>query len=224
MNKILIVDDEESLCNALSEYLRLEGYDTMTAHNAVEALSHVSIGTDLILLDIMMPGISGTELARMLKNNPETASIPIIFLTARDSDTDMVAGLKLGADDYIAKPYNIQNVIARIEAVLRRTGGLGSGGNTAEGKDVVVDRALMTCRAGNMELKLPRKEFEILAFLLENSGRLYSREALLERIWPDNVIVSDRTVDVHVARLRSKLGEFGRHLVSRSGYGYGWKD
>lgn len=221
MRKILITDDEESLCNALSEYLRLEGYATLTANSAEEARKLLSGDVDLIMLDIMMPGTSGVEFARQLRDNPETADIPIIFLTAKDSDDEMVAGLRLGADDYITKPYNIHNVLARIEAVLRRSSRKNP--ESAE-RGVVCDRALMRCVADGKELSLPRKEFELLAFLLEHPDRLFPREVLLDHVWPENVVVSDRTVDVHIARLRSKLGELGRHIVSRTGYGYGWKD
>lgn len=221
MRKILITDDEESLCNALSEYLCLEGYATLTANSAEEARKLLSGDVDLIMLDIMMPGTSGVEFARQLRDNPETADIPIIFLTAKDSDDEMVAGLRLGADDYITKPYNIHNVLARIEAVLRRSSRKNP--ESAE-RGVVCDRALMRCVADGKELSLPRKEFELLAFLLEHPDRLFPREVLLDHVWPENVVVSDRTVDVHIARLRSKLGELGRHIVSRTGYGYGWKD
>lgn len=221
MRKILITDDEESLCNALSEYLSLEGYATLTANSAEEARKLLSGDVDLIMLDIMMPGTSGVEFARQLRDNPETADIPIIFLTAKDSDDEMVAGLRLGADDYITKPYNIHNVLARIEAVLRRSSRKNP--ESAE-RGVVCDRALMRCVADGKELSLPRKEFELLAFLLEHPDRLFPREVLLDHVWPENVVVSDRTVDVHIARLRSKLGELGRHIVSRTGYGYGWKD
>lgn len=173
---------------------------------------------DLILLDIMMDGMNGIDFAKIIRSRQETADVPIIFLTAKDSEDDMITGLDIGADDYIAKPYSLRNVKARIEAVLRRTGikGFCNG--------VKCDRDTLVCTVDNKEVRLPRKEFEILALMLENKGRIFSREELLDRIWPEKTIVTDRSVDVHVTRLRSKISPYGRNIVSRSGYGYGWQD
>lgn len=219
--KILLVDDEEALREGLGVYLELEGYEVDTAASAEEALTFDLSGYDLLLLDIMMGGMSGVELAARLKENPATASLPIIFLTARDSDEDVLKGLTLGADDYIAKPYSIKIVIARIEAVLRRFR-LNSPGILQRG--VVCDRQSLVCRVDGVEVRLARKEFEILALMLENPSRVFSREELLEKIWPEKVVVVDRAVDVHITRLRGKIAPYGRHIVTRSGYGYGWQD
>lgn len=220
--KILIIDDEESIREGLREYLELEGYYADSASSAEDA---VSMGIDkygLLLLDVMMEGMDGFELAGKLKQSPSTASIPIIFLTAKDTDDDMVAGLRLGADDYIAKPFSMKNVIARIEAVTRRVFPESTPAPSTKG--VACDRSSLSCRVDGVEVKLPRKEFEILALLLDNPGRIFTREELMKRIWPENVVVVDRAVDVHVTRIRSKIAPYGKNLVSRSGYGYGWQE
>lgn len=220
--KILIIDDEESIREGLREYLELEGYDADSASSAEDALSMGIDKYGLLLLDVMMEGMDGFELAGKLKQSPSTASIPIIFLTAKDTEDDMVAGLRLGADDYIAKPFSMKNVIARIEAVTRRVFPESTPASSIKG--VVCDRCALSCRVDGVEVKLPRKEFEILALLLDNPGRIFTREELMKRIWPENVVVVDRAVDVHVTRIRSKIAPYGKNLVSRSGYGYGWQE
>lgn len=219
--KILVVDDEEAICEGLRSYLDLEGYSVDTALSAEDALKLDLSSYDIMLLDIMMGGMSGTEFASKLKASPDTANIPIIFLTAKDSVDDMVAGLNLGADDYIAKPFAIRNVMARIDAVLRRT--MTKQATTVK-NGVTCDRVTMTCTVDGIPVKLPRKEFEILALLREHPGRVFSREELLVRIWPERVIITDRSVDVHVTRLRSKIAPYDKHIFTRSGYGYGWQD
>lgn len=221
--KILVVDDEEAMREGLGMYLEFEGYEVDTASSAEEALALDLAKYDLLLLDIMMGGMSGCELAEVLKREPETASLPIIFLTAKDSDDDVLKGLTLGADDYIAKPYSIKIVMARIEAVLRRTRGAAAAPKVTE-RPVVCDRQSLTCLVDGSPVKLARKEFEILALMLDNPSRVFSREELLEKIWPDKVVVVDRAVDVHITRLRGKIAPYGKHIVTRSGYGYGWED
>lgn len=220
--KILIIDDEESIREGLREYLEFEGYDADSASSAEDALSMGIDKYGLLLLDVMMEGMDGFELAGKLKQSPSTASIPIIFLTAKDTEDDMVAGLRLGADDYIAKPFSMKNVIARIEAVTRRVFPESTPASSIKG--VACDRSALSCRVDGVEVKLPRKEFEILALLLDNPGRIFTREELMKRIWPENVVVVDRAVDVHVTRIRSKIAPYGKNLVSRSGYGYGWQE
>lgn len=216
--RILVIDDEEALREGLKVYLELEGYDVCACHDAESAMLLDLSDFDLILLDIMMDGMNGIDFAKIIRSRRETADVPIIFLTAKDSEDDMITGLDIGADDYIAKPYSLRNVKARIEAVLRRTGIKGSCNG------VKCDRDTLVCTVDNKEVRLPRKEFEILALMLENKGRIFSREELLDRIWPEKTIVTDRSVDVHVTRLRSKISPYGRNIVSRSGYGYGWQD
>lgn len=213
----MIVDDEESLRSGLQTYLELEGYEADTAPSAEDALGLDLKSYHLILLDIMMDGMSGTEMAEMLKKNPATAPIPIIFLTAKDTDDDMISGLNLGADDYIVKPYSIRNVLARMAAVLRRTAPDRKSG-------IICDRQSLTCTVDGNPVKLPRKEFELLALFLENRGRIFTRDELLDRVWPESTVIADRSIDVHITRLRGKISPYGKNIVTRSGYGYGWQD
>lgn len=227
--KLLIVDDEETLCEALRFNFEAEGYEVATANSAEEVLSMDISDCDLILLDIMMGDISGTQLAKILKSNPATASIPIIFCTAKDAEDDMIDGLELGADDYIVKPYTLRNVIARVRAVLRRTVAATAPSRpddpdevSFEGLTVIPSRKL--CLVDGEEVRLPRKEFEILLKMLRNIGRIFSREELLREIWPDEVVVLDRVVDVNITRIRQKIGRYGSHIKTRSGYGYGFMD
>lgn len=218
--RVLVVDDEESLRESVRDYLELEGYEVRTAESAEAALRTGLHDFDVMLLDVMMEGKSGFELARQLKEEPSTAALPIIFLTALDSDADMVSGLQLGADDYISKPFSMRNLMARIDAVMRRV--RGSGVKQAHG--VVCDRRTLTCCVDGAEVMLPRKEFELLALMLDKRGRIFTRRELMQHIWPEKVVVTERTVDVHITRLRSKIAPYGKNIVSRSGYGYGWQD
>lgn len=220
--KILIVDDEETLCEALSFNLDLEGFETRIALSAEEALTFDLACFDLILLDIMMGDVSGTQFARILMKRPDTANIPIIFCTARDAESEMIDGLELGADDYITKPYSVRNVIARVRAVLRRTGAqLRTKAENMlryEGLEVHLQNKVVAI--DGQEVKMPRKEFEILALLMAHPGRLYSRVEILSEVWPEEVVVVDRVVDVNITRLRSKLGLYGSNIVTKPGYGY----
>lgn len=230
--RILIVDDEDTLCDALRFNLEAEGYEVDTASSAEQVLTMDVTGYDLMLLDIMMGEISGVQLARILKTNPATANIPIIFCTAKDTEDDMVEGLELGADDYIMKPYSLRNVLARVKTVLRRTTGSNAAevATTAGVNDIIVYQGLQispskkTCTVDGEDIRLPRKEFEILLKLVGNIGRVFSREELLREIWPEEVVVLDRVVDVNVTRIRRKIGRYGAHIKSRSGYGYGFID
>ena len=222
--KILVVDDEETLCEALRFNIEAEGYSCDVALSAEEALGLPLQDYDVILLDIMMGEISGIQMANIMKKNERMASVPIIFCTAKDSDDDMVKGLDLGADDYITKPYSIRNVLARIRSVLRRTANHPAPEAPEprvlkfEGVEVFPDKK--QCFVDGEEIKMPRKEFEILCTLISHPGQIFSRDDLLARIWPDDVVVLNRVVDVNVTRLRSKLGDYGKHIVTRSGYGY----
>ena len=224
--RVLVVDDEDTLCEALRFNLEAEGYEVDTANSAEAVLAMDIARYDLLLLDIMMGEISGTQLAKILKSNPATASIPIIFCTAKDTEDDMVDGLELGADDYIMKPYSLRNVIARVKTVLRRTSGSAvpiksdTEKVSYEGLTIIPSRKL--CVVDGNEVRLPKKEFEILLKLLSNIGRIFTREELLNEIWPDEVVVLDRVVDVNIARIRQKIGKYGSNIKSRSGYGYGF--
>ena len=224
--RILVVDDEDTIREGLKMYLELEGYQVKTTESAESALNLNLTDFDLILLDIMMGEMSGMDLALKLKNDTSTALIPIIFLTAKDLDEDMVNGLKIGADDYIVKPFSVKNVLARIEAVLRRYNTSRDEDLTKEGtsRSVECDRVALICKVDGNIVKMPKKEFEILALFLENKGRIFTREELMKKIWPENVIVADRSIDVHITKIRNKITPYGKHIVSRSGYGYGWQD
>lgn len=219
--RILIVDDEEDICNILSFNLEKAGYDTRKVHSAEEALTSGVNGYDLILLDIMMEGISGLKMAEMMKKNPDTAKIPIIFISAKDTEDDTVNGLNIGADDYIAKPFSIREVLSRAAAVLRRTSSTADAiHNTLSYKSLVMDLDRKSVSADGEEVDLTKTEFEILHLLLANSPHVYSREEILSKIWSDDVIVLGRTVDVNITRLRKKIGEYGKCVVTRHGYGY----
>ena len=221
---ILVVDDEESLCEILQFNLEVEGYDVEVAYSAEQALGMHPERYSLILLDVMMGEMSGFRMARILKENPETARIPVIFCTARDSEDDTVAGLNLGADDYIAKPFSIREVLARVRSVLRRTAASGSEPETIAFEGLEMDLRRKVCTLDGAELSLTKKEFEILALLLAHRGVIFSREEILHRIWSDEVIVLDRTIDVNITRLRRKIGPYGKHIVTRLGYGYGFEE
>lgn len=224
--RILVVDDEETLCDTLGFNLEAEGYEVDTACSAEEALALDLSGYDLVLLDIMMGEISGTQLARIMKTNPATASVPIIFCTAKDTEEDMINGLDLGADDYIVKPYSLRTVLARIRTVLRRMSVIKSADRMDEDKvsyhGLVLSLRNRMCTVDGREVKMPKKEFEILLKLVSNIGRVFSRAELIDEIWPDEVVVLDRVVDVNITRIRQKIGEYGKHVVTRSGYGYGF--
>ena len=230
IKRILIVDDEEDLCEILKFNLEMEGYAADTANSAEEALA-MNLGTyDLLLLDVMMGEISGFRLANMLKKQPETAAIPIIFITARDTENDTVTGFNLGADDYIAKPFAIREVLARVKAVLRRTTTVAPPAEATENKEKKEEKLTYETLVLDMELKqvtidgtpvaLTKKELEILALLLSHPGHVFSRDEILEKIWEDDVLVLDRTVDVNITRLRKKIGEYGKRIITRQGYGY----
>lgn len=220
--RILVVDDEEDLCEILKFNLENEGYEVDTANSAEEALK-MEIGSyNLLLLDVMMGEISGFKMANMLKKNKKTASVPIIFITAKDTENDTVTGFNLGADDYISKPFSLREVTARVKAVLRRTAT-----NETERlpeqigyQSLVIDITRKKVSIDGAEVPLTKKEFEILCLLLQNKGRVFSREDILSRIWSDEVYVLDRTIDVNITRLRKKIGVYGKCIVTRLGYGY----
>lgn len=226
--RILVVDDEEALCDALAFNLEAEGYETSTAYSAEEALTMDLSRFDLVLLDIMMGEISGTQLARIMKSNPNTASVPIIFLTAKDTEEDMIEGLDMGADDYIKKPYSLKEVLARVRTVLRRAAMPGtaakSDGDEVAYKGLVLYKRNFTCHVDGREVKLPKKEFELLLRLLSHPGQIFSRAELLKDIWTDDVVVLDRVVDVNITRIRQKIDPYGKNIITRSGYGYGFFD
>ena len=220
--RILVVDDEEDLCEILKFNLENEGYWVDTANSAEEALKMDLSQYHLLLLDVMMGEISGFRMANMLKKNKDTAQIPIIFVTAKDTENDTITGFNLGADDYISKPFSIREVIVRIKAVLRRT----ASSSPSKTEDLLEYKGLSlnvsqkkVCINGT-EISLTKKEFEILLLFLQNKGRVFSHEDILAKVWQDEVFVLDRTIDVNITRLRKKIGEYGKRIVTRLGYGY----
>lgn len=220
--RILVVDDEEDLCEILKFNLEIEGYEVDTAFSAEEALKKDLTAYQLLLLDVMMGEMSGFKMASLLKKQEKTARIPIIFLTAKDTENDMLTGFNLGADDYISKPFSIRQVIARVKAVLRRTTDKDAKETdeclTYENLSLDIKRIKAT--VDGAEVSLTKKEFEILRLLLENKGNVFSREEILSRIWKDEVYVLDRTIDVNITRLRKKIGPYGKNIVTRLGFGY----
>ncbi|HJC53031.1 MAG TPA: response regulator transcription factor [Candidatus Alistipes merdavium] len=222
--KILVVDDEESLCEILQFNLEVEGYEVDVAYSAEQALGMHPERYSLILLDVMMGEMSGFRMAQLLKSKPETAKVPVIFCTAKDTEDDTVAGLNLGADDYIAKPFSIREVLARVRSVLRRTAGTQEESEVVAFEGLSLDLRSKRCTLDGEPLALTKKEFEILALLLAHRGTIFSREEILHRVWSDEVIVLDRTIDVNITRLRRKIGRYGEHIVTRLGYGYGFEE
>lgn len=228
--KILVIDDEETLCEILQYNLENEGYDVDIAYSAEQALKLQLECYSLIILDIMLEEISGIKLARMLKSNVKTADIHIIFCSARDSDDDMVMGLEIGADDYIVKPYSVRNVLARVKSVLRRNHiqsevlPIIAKPNLMQVNGLKLDLEFKRCLINENEVKMTRKEFELLVFLITHRGKICSREEILSKVWKDEVVVLDRTIDVNIRRLRSKIGTYGENIVTRCGYGYGFKE
>ena len=220
--RILVVDDEEDLCEILKFNLENEGYLVDTANSAEEALNMELSRYQLFLLDVMMGEISGFKMANLLKKDKKTAPIPIIFITAKDTENDTVTGFNLGADDYISKPFSLREVVARVKAVLRRT----VSDNGVEKTEVITYRGLVLdvnrkkVTIEGEAVSLTKKEFEILSLLLRNPDRVFSREDILAKIWNDEVYVLDRTVDVNITRLRKKIGDYGQNIITRLGYGY----
>ncbi|WP_317469735.1 response regulator transcription factor [Bacteroides hominis] len=220
--RILVVDDEEDLCEILKFNLENEGYEVDTANSAEEALKMNISSYHLLLLDVMMGEISGFKMANILKKDKKTAQVPIIFITAKDTENDTVTGFNLGADDYISKPFSLREVIARVKAVLRRTAtsDMEKVPEQFSYQSLVIDITKKKVSIDGEEVPLTKKEFEILFLLLQNKGRVFSREDILSRIWSDEVYVLDRTIDVNITRLRKKIGIYGKRIVTRLGYGY----
>lgn len=221
--RILVVDDEQDLCEILKFNLETEGYEVATANSAEEALDMDVASFDLLLLDVMMGGMSGFQMAKQLKANPVTSHIPIIFLTARDTENDTVTGFNLGADDYISKPFSIREVMVRVRAVLRRTAeqtGMATEPTIISYQGLVLNLDKKTVSIDGENVPFTKTEFELLHLLLEEKGRVFSRQELIDRVWPKDVLVLDRTVDVNITRMRKKIGKFAKCIVTRLGFGY----
>jgi DNA-binding response OmpR family regulator len=217
--KILVVDDEAVICEVLEFNLLNEGYEITCAHSAEEALKKLSPDHSLILLDVMMGGISGYKLAEALRVNKNP--IPIIFLTAKDTENDMLTGFSVGGDDYISKPFSVKEVIARVKAVLKRTVGTSDKqDNKLAFDDVVIDFELKELIIDKEKIVLTKTEFELIAFLSENPDRIYSRDEIIDHVWKDTPYITERTVDVHITRIRKKLGDRASLISNRAGFGY----
>ena len=223
--KILVVDDEQDICEILQYNLETEGFEVVTANSAEEALELPLQDFALVLLDVMMGEMSGFQMARRMKENPATAQIPIIFITALEGEDNLVKGLNIGADDYIAKPLSMKEVKARVRAVIRRSAPHSPyNSEPAEARisyeGIVLDLNTKTVTLDGQPLVCTKQEFELLSFFLQHPDRVYSREDLLKHCWPHDVLVLDRTVDVNITRLRKKIGHYGKHIKTRVGYGY----
>ncbi|WP_308264081.1 response regulator transcription factor [Prevotella sp.] len=220
--RILVVDDEQDLLEILKFNLETEGYEVATASSAEEALQMDIASFSLLLLDVMMGGMSGFAMARKLKEKPTTANVPIIFLTARDTENDTVTGFNLGADDYISKPFSLREVMVRVRAVLRRTTTSADEGEpqVLSYQGIIMNLDKKTVSIEGEDVPFTKTEFELLNLLLSERGRVFSRQELIERIWPKDVLVLDRTVDVNITRLRKKIGPFAKCIVTRLGFGY----
>lgn len=224
--KILVVDDEQDILDLISYNLSKEGFKVFTASDGVQGLeTALTCRPDLIILDIMMPGKDGFEVCRALRRDPTFAATAIMFLTAKSSEIDQILGLELGADDYIQKPISPRVLLARVKTMLRR----GSENVKTETiaapellrvGNVEINRQNYTVRVDGKEIFFPKKEFELLAFMASNRGKVFSRESLLRRIWGESVYVIDRTVDVHVSKIREKLGPYGHWIETVKGVGY----
>lgn len=231
--RILVIDDEEALCEILKFNLEKEGYYVDTAYSAEEALEMDLTGYGLFIVDIMMERLSGFDFAKRVRTNPAAENIPIIFCSALDGEDDTVMGLNIGADDYITKPFVINEVLARVRAVLRRSQttreweynvskSIYEPDITFQG--LRIDRNEKLCFLHGSEINLTKTEFDILLFLLSHRNRIYSREEIISKVWSDDVVVTNRTIDTNIARLRKKIGEYGNNIVTRLGFGYGFKE
>jgi DNA-binding response OmpR family regulator len=218
--KILVVDDEQDLCEILLYNLKAAGYEAEAAYSGVMAMDKNPSQYDLLLLDVMMPGISGFELAKRLKGDENTSRIPIIFLTAKDTEDDTLKGFGLGADDYVTKPFSVREVVARVKAVLARTQSNALAENFISFEGLVLDLNKKTTMVDGESVNLTKTEFELLGLLLRHRRQVFSRQQIFDAVWPEDVVVSDRTVDVNITRMRKKIGHYSSCIVSRQGYGY----
>ncbi len=216
--RILVVDDEPDLRDILQCNLEAAGYEVDTAASAEEALTLMNGNPDLLLLDVMMGGMSGFAFAQLLREE-QGIKVPIIFLTAKDTEDDLLHGFSVGADDYISKPFSLQEVLARVKAVLRRSA-KEEISEKSDVEELQLVSARKVVRIGGTEIPLSKKEFGILQMLTQNPGRIFSREEILTEVWQNESYVLDRTVDVHIAHVRKKLGEMGNRIVNRQGHGY----
>lgn len=234
--KLLVIDDEEAICEILKFNLEKDGYDVDCAYSAEEALEKDLSVYNLIMVDIMMERISGFDFAKRVRNNPATEFTPIIFCSALGAEDDKVMGLNIGADDYVTKPFVIGEVLARVRAVLRRAAAMAERANAEAAPanadvepdvvfhDLRIDLNQKICYLSDEEVSLTRTEYDLLLFFLRHPNRIYSREEIITQEWGDDVVVTNRTIDTNITRLRKKLGEYGNNIITRQGFGYGFKE
>ena len=221
--KILVVDDEQSICELMKINLEIAGYDVDIAYSAEDALRLNLEEYALMVFDIMMVNISGLQLVSMVRQMPKIANVPIIVCTALSEERPLVEGFSRGADDYIKKPFSMKEFVLRVKSLLRRTSKTINNSNVSY-KSLTLDNSSKLCYIDGKEVALTKKEFDILYLLISNPGKVFSREEILQTIWEKNVYVVDRTIDVNINRLRKKLGEYESNIVTRQGYGYGFKE
>ena len=218
--RVLIIDDDYDLCEILSFNIEAQGYQVSVAHSAHEAVQLNIASFDLLLLDVMMPGMSGFQLAQELKEDYIYSQVPIIFLTALDSEDDILKGFDLGADDYIAKPFSIKELLARVKAVLNRMSQQQHVDNQLRFDGIVIDTHSKTVTIDGENVALTKTEYELLLFFLKHKNEVFTREQLVEHVWPTNTVVTLRTIDVNITRLRKKLGQYASHIITRTRFGY----
>lgn len=224
--KLLVVDDEALMCELLQYNLRQDGYQVDTCNSAEEALGLDLPSYSLIILDIMMGEMSGMTLAHRLKQNPSTAHIPIIFCSARDSEQDIIDGLSSGADDYVPKPFSMQEMKARVKAILTRKArkNTTTSDKIPSIQGLTLDETSRSITLDGEKVQLTNTEYAILSLFLKNRNKLFNRQEIFAHVWPDKVVVSDRTIDVNISRIRKKLGHLSANLINRSGFGYGFME
>lgn len=220
--KILVVDDEMPICELMKINLELAGFSVDIANSAEEALQKHLPDYGLMVFDIMMGEISGLELVSKVRSMPDVANVPIIVCTALGDEAPLIDGFTRGADDYIKKPFSMREFVVRVKSLLRRV--KPSTPSVATYKTLVLDQESKTCRIDGEEVALTKKEFDILFLFLSNPDKIFSRDEILDKIWDKNIYVVDRTIDVNINRLRKKLGDYERNIITKQGYGYGFKE
>ncbi len=218
--KILVVDDEEDLCEILQFNLRQEEFDVDVAYSSEQALKLDLRNYDFFLLDIMMGEISGLELAKIIRRNPDLKEKPILFITAKTSEADKLVGFKIGADDYVEKPFSVKEIIARIHAICKRAFAPAEKNENFEFENLKIISESKKVTLNDLDIGLTKTEYEILRLLLQQQGRIYSREEIMSVVWKNDINIGDRTVDVNVRRIRKKIGEYHNLIKTKSGYGY----
>lgn len=221
--RILVVDDENDISEVIKLNLELNGYAVDTASTAEEALKKDLSQFSLLLLDVMMGEMSGYELTKKIREDNKFASLPIILCTAKDQERDVETGFLSGADDYIKKPFSMKELILRVQSLLRRCQNLQQQKSILSYQGLIIDRNMKSCEVDGVNVPLTKKEFDILELFLSSPEIIFSREEILDKVWEEDVLVIDRTIDVNINRLRKKLGEYGKNIITKSGYGYGFK-